>query len=73
MDGYELARRLREHPRARNALVIALTGYGRDPDRSRSHAAGFDEHLVKPVPVDRLFELLQRRRGRLNASAAAAD
>jgi CheY-like chemotaxis protein len=48
-----------------------LTGYGREPDRRRSAQAGFDEHFVKPVVVDRLLELLAQpaRRERLGRSA----
>jgi CheY-like chemotaxis protein len=39
-------------------VLVALTGYGRDDDRERSRAAGFDHHLVKPVDIDRLEQLL---------------
>jgi CheY-like chemotaxis protein len=53
MDGYELARRLREsQDLARGARIIAVTGYGQDADRERSRQAGFDSHLVKPVNLD---------------------
>ncbi len=58
MDGYELAARLRELPNCKNCRLIALTGYGQAHDRQRSRAAGFDEHLVKPVDVQRLLEAL---------------
>jgi PAS domain S-box-containing protein len=58
MDGYELARRLRAEPRVARMRLIALTGYGRDPDRHRALAGGFDEHLVKPVSAERLLEVL---------------
>jgi CheY-like chemotaxis protein len=58
MDGNELARRLRAQPNTRNALLIAVTGYGRPQDREQALAAGFDHHLVKPVDVHRLVELL---------------
>jgi signal transduction histidine kinase/ActR/RegA family two-component response regulator len=70
MDGYELARRLRADPRSRAMRLIALTGYGREPDRHRSAEAGFDEHFVKPVVVDRLLEMLAQpaRRERLGRS-----
>jgi len=54
MDGYELARRLRELPATRNALFIALTGYGWDHDPRRSREAGFAHHLLKPVDTARL-------------------
>ena len=42
------------------ALVVAMTGYGQDEDRQRSRAAGFDAHLVKPIDLDALQELLAR-------------
>ena len=58
MDGYELARRLRADPRTRAARLIALTGYGRAPDRRRAIDAGFDEHLVKPVDIESLLTRL---------------
>ena len=49
MDGYELARRLRELPSWREVKLLSLSGYGQEHDRARSRAAGFQEHLVKPV------------------------
>ena len=49
MDGYELARRLRRLPELRATRLIAVTGYGQPQDRERAMAAGFDEHLIKPV------------------------
>ena len=58
MDGNELARRLRRQSGTEEALLIAVTGYGRPQDREQALAAGFDHHLVKPVDVHRLVELL---------------
>jgi PAS domain S-box-containing protein len=58
MDGYEVARRLREQQGAGRGHLIAMTGYGQDSDRKRSQEAGFDHHLVKPVDPARLQELL---------------
>ncbi|MBI2891928.1 MAG: response regulator [Deltaproteobacteria bacterium] len=52
MDGYEVARRLRELDD--DVRVIAVTGFSRDGDRARSLAAGFDAHLVKPVDLEAL-------------------
>jgi len=49
IDGYEVARRLRRVPELRDARLIAVTGYGQPRDRERAKAAGFDEHLIKPV------------------------
>ena len=63
MDGYEVVRRLRELPQARNALIVALTGFGQQSDRQRALAAGFDEHLVKPVELDTVTAVLRRRLG----------
>jgi signal transduction histidine kinase len=57
MDGYELAAQLRE--RCGTPRLIALTGYGQESDKRRSREAGFEAHLVKPVDLDRLCELLQ--------------
>lgn len=57
MDGYELARQLRAE-QGEAIRLIAVTGYGDEEARSRSVAAGFDRHLVKPVPPDIIFGLL---------------
>ena len=51
MDGYEVARRMRASDGKRMRLV-AITGYGQEADRKRALAAGFDSHLVKPVPIE---------------------
>jgi CheY-like chemotaxis protein len=53
VDGYELARRLRGRMH-----LIALSGYGQASDKERSRDAGFDAHLVKPVEIDQLRELI---------------
>jgi two-component system CheB/CheR fusion protein len=58
MDGYEVARRLRQELHLEDTLLIALTGYGQEEDRRRSQAAGFAHHLVKPVDVATLAALL---------------
>lgn len=60
MDGYEVARRLRESYPDRDLALVALTGYGQPEDRRRSLDAGFDHHLVKPVDPGQLKELLDR-------------
>ncbi len=52
MDGYEVARRLRELPGCARTRLIALTGYGQESDHDRSRRAGFEDHLVKPVDLD---------------------
>ena len=58
MDGYEVARRLREFENCKHSVIVAVSGYGQDDDRRRSHEAGFDFHLVKPVDADALVSLL---------------
>jgi two-component system CheB/CheR fusion protein len=58
MDGFAVARRLRSRPDHAEMFLIALTGYGQAADRAASRDAGFDEHLVKPVDVDKLLTLL---------------
>jgi PAS domain S-box-containing protein len=58
MDGYELARRLRETPHGREMVLAALTGYGQPADREFAKKAGFDHHLLKPVDVGALLALL---------------
>ncbi|SAL55168.1 response regulator receiver protein [Caballeronia choica] len=63
MDGFALARELRKLPSTRDALLIALTGYGGDEDRLRARAAGFDHHLVKPVAFADLEDLIARSFG----------
>ncbi len=60
MDGYELAARLSSVATGRRPLLVAVTGYGQECDRERSRAAGFDAHVVKPVDLPRLNELLER-------------
>jgi signal transduction histidine kinase len=59
MDGYELARRLREMPAHAGMILIAVTGYGQASDRARALDAGFDRHLVKPVSAARIREILE--------------
>ena len=63
MDGYELAGRLRALPTLGTLRLVALTGYGRPEDRARASAAGFDEHLVKPITLERLQETVCRLLG----------
>jgi signal transduction histidine kinase/ActR/RegA family two-component response regulator len=58
LNGYEAARRIREQPWGRGAIIIALTGWGRDGDRIQSREAGCNAHLVKPVNLPDLQKLL---------------
>jgi PAS domain S-box-containing protein len=58
MVGYEVARRLRRMPELGNVILIAQTGWGQDEDRRRSREAGFDAHLVKPVELGAIRQVL---------------
>jgi two-component system CheB/CheR fusion protein len=58
MDGYEVARRLRQEAGLEEILLVALTGYGQQEDRRRSRQAAIDHHLVKPVDLETLEALL---------------
>jgi signal transduction histidine kinase len=60
LDGYEVARRIRAEPWGKDAVLIALTGWGQDEDRRRSREVGFDSHLVKPLDPEALATLLAR-------------
>jgi CheY-like chemotaxis protein len=60
MSGYELARRLKERSALRDTKLVAVTGYGQETDRSQSSVAGFDDHLVKPLDLAALSDLLDR-------------
>ncbi len=59
MDGYDVARQLRKNPELKRAILVALTGWGREEDRHRSRQAGFDYHLVKPAEPAALEQVLQ--------------
>ncbi len=58
MNGFEVAHQLRSDPSSRDALLIALTGYGEAESRSRSAQAGFDFHMVKPADVNLLLTMI---------------
>jgi signal transduction histidine kinase len=58
VDGYEVARRIRNDHREANPILIAMTGYGRAVDKERAKACGFDLHLTKPVPPPLLKRVL---------------
>ncbi len=58
IDGYEIARRLRAFPETQRSRIVALTGYGQPADRSRSHAAGIDLHVLKPLKAEELSSML---------------
>ncbi len=58
MNGYELAQELRERMPDRKLLLVALTGYGQPEDIRRSRESGIDYHLVKPLQLEKLQEIL---------------
>jgi CheY-like chemotaxis protein len=58
LNGYEVAKQIRAEPDGKEALLIALTGYGQESDRRSSSDAGFDHHLVKPARFDQLLQIL---------------
>ena len=60
MDGYDLARSLRQTSGLEKLRLVAITGYGQAADRERARSAGFDEHLVKPISVDDVQRVVER-------------
>jgi CheY-like chemotaxis protein len=64
MDGYEVARQIRNQPQFKNVMLVALTGWGQEEDRRRSRSAGFDHHLIKPADVSALQALMASLVGR---------
>jgi len=59
MEGYDVARQIRERPDTRSIRLVAQTGWGGDVDRQRSKDAGFDDHLVKPLTPTTLEEVIR--------------
>ncbi len=64
LDGYALARAVRALPGGERVLLLAVTGYGQPEDRAKALAAGFDDHLVKPVDLEGLSRVLETRGGK---------
>lgn len=73
MSGYDIAQHLRADPATHAVGLIALTGYGQEEDRHSALAAGFDFHLVKPVNINRLLEVIDQcgQTARLRSEKAA--
>jgi signal transduction histidine kinase len=61
MDGLEVARQIRAAAWGASTILVALTGWGQDEDRRRSHAAGFDTHMVKPLDMAMLMDFVTRK------------
>jgi DNA-binding response OmpR family regulator len=60
MDGFELARLLRQEKDRAGMRLVAVTGWGHESFRIRARESGFDDHLVKPVDPDALLGLIAR-------------
>ena len=70
-DGYEVARELRSQPETKQAVLVALTGWGAVDDRARTRSAGFDHHLTKPAgmaDVEGLLSGMAKQRRPMRAS-----
>jgi signal transduction histidine kinase/CheY-like chemotaxis protein len=59
MDGYQVTRELRKREPTKSAVILALSGYGQAEDRERAKAAGFDDHLTKPIDSVLLLSVLK--------------
>lgn len=59
IDGYETARRIRARSDSYRPVLIAITGWGQESDKTQAYQAGFDRHLLKPVEFSMLLEVLQ--------------
>ena len=58
LDGYQTARLIREQPWSQTVVLLAVTGYGQAGDKQRAQEAGFDAHVMKPVNLEELLDLL---------------
>jgi CheY-like chemotaxis protein len=77
LNGYETCAQLRQQPWAKGILLVAITGWGNEDNRRRSREAGFDYHLVKPVDLRTLRQVLDSREeeesGRISGNSAAPE
>jgi CheY-like chemotaxis protein len=58
LNGYEVAKRMRQDPVLKELVLVAMTGYGQETDRQHSREAGFDHHLVKPARFEQIQKIL---------------
>ncbi len=58
LNGYQVAKRIRQDPNLKNVVLVALTGYGQEADRQTALEAGFNHHLVKPARLEQLQKIL---------------
>jgi CheY-like chemotaxis protein len=58
LDGFAVAKQLRQQAALQNIVLVAMSGYGQESDRQRSKEAGFDYHLVKPGDFGKLLQIL---------------
>jgi two-component system CheB/CheR fusion protein len=72
MDGFEVCRQIRELPLVFQPTMVAVTGWAKAEDRKKTRAAGFDHHLVKPVGLDTLSELLRAAADQARAAKRSA-
>ena len=61
VSGYDVCRHIRSQAWTRSPFIAALTGWGQPSDRQRTHEAGFDLHIVKPIDPDELLRVLNQR------------
>jgi len=59
LNGFEVAKQLRQQPALQNVVLVAMTGYGQESDRQHSQEAGFDHHLVKPGDFGKVLQILE--------------
>jgi CheY-like chemotaxis protein len=66
LNGFEVAKRIRQLPMHQNIVLVAMTGYGQESDQRHAREAGFDHHLVKPADFKDVQKILAAVTGRTN-------
>jgi CheY-like chemotaxis protein len=72
MDGYAVAKALRAHSRTSKTSIVALTGYGQQGDIRKTREAGFNHHLVKPVDMKKISDILAKEMQNKSSSVGSA-